>query len=397
MILANSLHTKAGKFIRVFPSHLRPIRYLVIVILSAGLCSCSDDGNTLHPESINRFDNATGTARLRVQPSDTSAAVLQEAHASDYHYVASPANTNERKNILLLYLAGSGISPNEAIDISDFAADLGLNVINLRYMNFSGDGNPATDTIGVACLGKDDCFAQHRGETVFGEGVVYADGLNSYDHDGRAVDAENSVVGRIVSLLDYLAHQSPSADNPNPGFWKQFLLRDDRSPYVTPHLGNVYPDWSKIIIAGHSQGGGQAAMLAMNVSPENPLLQVIMFSSPNDFKGNTGPASWITQTSATPMDRFWGLAHQRDIPLGMFSLRNWDVMGGPNSGGVGGPDNNQPVKIGNGSGDPMGAQRLVLNSIVLDIPFGQHAITVDGSKPAIRQAWNYLFTANGQH
>jgi len=144
----------------------------------------------------------------------------------------------------------------------------------------------------------------------------------------------DSVVNRLVCLIDYLSWSSSSTNGAvNASYWQKFLAEDhsNTSPYVTPHdaSGNlitgsmpkrhVYPDWSKIILSGHSQGGGTAAFMAMTLP--SGVRRVALFSAPQDNIGSNAAinqalfpngdssvvAAWIKGSTNTPLTSFWGL------------------------------------------------------------------------------------------
>lgn len=358
----------------------------LLILLVAG---CNHSSNSSDSNATPGSGFPAEIVEQRIQPADTGDGIDPAPRDEELHHVAQPATAAQRKGILIVYMVGSGGSPDFSLEPARFAASLGFGVLNIQY--------PNTTVVGVVCGGQADCFGQFRGETVFGENVAYAPGLPTYNQAANFVTRENSVVNRVANLLDFLANQTASDNNPDPGYWQQFLVTDSNSPYSTRNNGFAYPDWSKIVIAGHSQGGGMASMLAMNLA-DVPARRVIMFSSPNDNSGGVNgnePATWMLQISATAMSRFWGLRHPNDTTLGPRVQQNWERLGGPGSGGVGGPMNNAEVDIGNGTGDPAGAQRLVITEDVGGTT-ASHQSTVDPETlPTVIAAWEYLFSGGG--
>lgn len=355
---------------------------LIIALVPAMLAGCHGDDSSA-PSSAVVFSGPAEIVEQRIQPSDTGSGIEPAVREEDFHHVAAPALPSQRKNILIVHMVGTSGAPENALQISRFAASLGYGVLNIQYPNLVA--------VGTACLGQSECYGQFRGETVFGENIAYAPGKPDYNEASNFVTRENSVVNRVVNLLDFLTNQPPSEVNP-AGYWQQFLTSDARSPYTATHLGPAYPDWSKIIISGHSQGGGMAPMLGMNLD-DVPAKRIVMFAAPNDNDANGGSATWILQPSATPMENFWGLRHADDNTLGPRVQQSWEDMGGTDGGGVGGLGNNAEVDIGNGTGDPMGSQRLVLTFNA----GSAHNSTVDSEiLPGVVVAWEYLFTGNGE-
>src|SRR5205814_9496790 len=131
---------------------------------------------------------------------------------------------------------------------------------------------------------RDACYKQARLEIL--EGVERSDIVT--------VDIQNSIDNRFTKLLRYLHREYP-----NEG-WGQFL--DD--------VG--LPKWRQIAVAGHSQGGGEAAMIAKR----NVVARVALFSAVPDSLDDGGPPSCLASTelapSATPADPFYSLAHDCD-------------------------------------------------------------------------------------
>lgn len=314
-----------------------------------------------------------GVSTTLVEPSTTGAGITAETDSARYHVVVTP---NHRRGAqLVVMLPGSNVGAAGYSDFTTHAAELGYAAISLTY--------PNRGTIGAACQAADagdSCFAQARGEIVFGAGVPDPKGV-SYSSDKVSVDAANSIVGRLIAVIDHLA-----ADDP---FWNKFLIHDKKSPYTAAHRGHVRLNYKLLILAGHSQGGGHAAFLAMRTK----VHRVVMLSSPDDTNVASGTAQWITGDSATRLDHYWGLRHEGEGPYGQHVAQVWDVLGGD---GVGAGDNTSEVDVGDGSGDPKGSHRLVLPGD-LGTPLANHASTAyDGYYLAgVPEAWTYMLTGGG--
>src|SRR5207248_8177784 len=106
------------------------------------------------------------------------------------------------------------------------------------------------------------------------------------------VNRANSLENRILKLLAYLQNRYP-----NEG-WGNYVERGA-------------PKWSSIVVSGHSQGGGHAALTARN----NVVARVAMFSAPTDHVGvgrqvdSSTPPPYLLGVHQTPDDRYFGLAH----------------------------------------------------------------------------------------
>ena len=152
------------------------------------------------------------------------------------------------------------------------AARLGYHVIGLMY--------PTGGGLAKACPTTPDpsaCYENARLEII--DGIDRVAFLN--------VSVANSIDNRLTKLLQYLALQYPDEG------WDRFLLRDK-------------PKWSQIAVSGHSQGGGNAAMIAKI----RLVARVVLFSSVTDSIQTEAP-SWVA-THVTPVERYYGIAHDRD-------------------------------------------------------------------------------------
>ena len=134
----------------------------------------------------------------------------------------------------------------------------------------------------TACSNSTDsnCFAKYRQEIITGDDLS----------DKVEVDETNSIENRLLKLITYL-----STNRPNQGW--DFYLEN----------GSLV--WNKIILAGHSQGGGHAAYMGLS----KPLKRVLMFSSPNDWSDHfNAPAKWISLPKTTNTDSYFAFAALND-------------------------------------------------------------------------------------
>jgi len=332
-----------------------------LAVIPAAVVMASTGGAAAHGGSI---------STTRIEPSTTGTAITAEPDSSRYHVVSLPRSM--RTDRLVVMLPGSNVGASGYTDFVEHAARLGYPAVSLAYLN--------RGTIGAACQatpGEEHCFMQARGEIVFGADVPDPQGVR-YSSDKVDVDAANSIVGRLIALIDHLAVEDRR--------WNSFLIPDRTSPYVAANRGPVRLNYRKLILAGHSQGGGHAALLAMRTR----VARVVMLSSPDDTD-QSGTASWIRAESATPLDRFWGLIHENEGPYGQHVMQVWSELGGA---GVGAGDNTSEVDVGDGSGDPCGSHRLVLPGD-RGTPLANHMATAyDGGYLAgVPTAWTYLLEA----
>ncbi|WP_143033705.1 hypothetical protein [Nocardioides sp. YR527] len=316
--------------------------------------------------------DAGAITTVQIEPSSTGAGITTETNVDRYHVVVEP--DGDRQPELVVMLSGSNVAAAGYGDLVAHAGGLGYAAVSLSY--------PNQGTIGAACqttVATDRCFDNARGEIVFGAGVPDPQG-QTYASGNVSVDAANSISGRLVALIDHLAVQDP--------WWGSFLVDDVTSPYVATHRGPVRLDHRKLILAGHSQGGGHAAFLAMRTEVE----RAILLGSPDDTT-QSGTATWIGAASATPLDHYWAMRHQSEGAYGAHLAQVWSELGGA---GIGAGDNTAEVQVGDGSGDPQGSHRLVL-TVEQGTALKNHMSTAyDGSYLAgVPVAWTYLLTADG--
>jgi hypothetical protein len=136
--------------------------------------------------------------------------------------------------------------------------------------------------IAQICPGErvEKCGEKVRRKRAFGED----------DTDLIADAPADAIVTRLAELLAYLAASQPSAG------WDQYL-------------DHGAPRWSRIAIGGHSQGGGMAELIAKR----NAVARVLSFSGGWDGNGDKGGiASWYSDASATPADRWFGTYHVQE-------------------------------------------------------------------------------------
>jgi hypothetical protein len=108
-----------------------------------------------------------------------------------------------------------------------------------------------------------------------------------------------------VKALLHLAQVAPAEG------WDQFL-----GP------GNA-PRWERIVVAGHSQGGGHAAFIAKT----HGVSRCLMFAAA-DTVANGDAATWMTEPGATPPEKFFGLAHLGDPLIPPATQRTgWTALG----------------------------------------------------------------------
>jgi hypothetical protein len=214
---------------------------------------------------------ADGLVTYRVRPSDTDTAIKR---FDQPHYIVFDSS-RARSADLLVFMTGTGGSPDNVSDFLKVAAGQGYRVIALTY-------NDVPAVVGLCPQDPDPgCSAKVRQKRVFGDNVT------SLIDDSR----EESIVNRLVKLLVKLDH-----DHPSDG-WSQYLVGDT-------------PRWERIAVAGHSQGAGMAAYIAQR----SRVARVVLFSSPWDYYSRSQQiAPWVLDgPRATPSEFWFGAYHEKE-------------------------------------------------------------------------------------
>ena len=193
-------------------------------------------------------------------------------------------------------MTGTGGTPAKS-KLLDTALEQGYRVIALSYIN-----KPA---VAQFCIGsgQTDCAEKFRDQRVFGR--THFEALPDRPHD--------SIVSRLTMLFRHLARHDPD------GLWEAFI-------------SNGQPDWEKIVVAGHSQGGGMAAFIAKR----HRTARVVVFSGGWDNRGQKGPvqpeqvAAWYSAPSATPVDQ-WIVAYQTRETNAASILETYRRLGVPDA------------------------------------------------------------------
>ena len=184
---------------------------------------------------------------------------------------------------LILMIEGTGASATSMHTIDSVFATMGFHVISLDYKN---------NVISTVCEHSKDssCSWRFRKEIITGEPL-----------SGKTdVDSLNSLINRFRSFLGYLTQTDPA------GGWSRYLKS-----------GTL--QWSDIIVAGHSQGSGHAALLGKLFKVD----RVLVFSGPQDYLIDLKrPSPWLSKKSATPENRYYAFLHLKDPFNSTYQIAN---------------------------------------------------------------------------
>lgn len=179
----------------------------------------------------------------------------------------------QERRELLVWLTGTGGQGRGAGEFCQLATKLGYHVVKVMYPN----SIPAT-----SCQRDPNPQAFELFRMAIIQGGKY----------GRiTVSRTDSIEHRLIKLLELLK-QTRGREN-----WGQFLTAE----------GDL--KWDTLALAGQSQGGGHALLMAM----KHRVARVICTGAPKDRSLATkGPAAWLRAESATPKDRIFTFNHQQD-------------------------------------------------------------------------------------
>lgn len=193
------------------------------------------------------------------------------------------------RNRLFLFLAGTGAVPANYRQVLRCAADHGFHALGLSYVN-----SPSVAEI-------------TSGQPPEAAGNVRLEILDGTDRTPLVdVDRTNSIENRLITALQHLHELVPDEG------WSQYL---DAGSNIR---------WDRIMVAGHSQGGGHAAI----ISRYHLCSRVISFNAVDWYGLEGRPADWMYAQAVTPPERVYGVGHLRD-PLVLPALvrQGWSALG----------------------------------------------------------------------
>lgn len=329
--------------------------YRYRVQISNGAGSITSDAATLtvtSPTSVERQINATTT--------DSSITAVPSAGEAP-HIAINPSASINPKGKLLVFLPGTQGRPGQYTYILRAGASRGFHTIGLNY--------PNQTAMGALCQVSSDpeCYWSARNVVVFG-GSAPVNGQSP-------VTKADSIVNRLEKLLAWMQTTYPAEG------WGQFVLTN----------GSV--DWSKVILAGHSQGGGHVGVLAKSVA----LNRAVYFSSPEDWYENTDtPATWPrTRANVTPADQQYGFGSDDDTLVpNSHAFTHWDNLGLPKPA-------TGPVSVDSTSAPFSNSRQLRTKqafnpaSTAITLALKYHGVTVVDTSTPLDATGKPLFDTNG--
>jgi hypothetical protein len=245
------------------------------------------------------------------------------------------------KGPLLLFLPATRAKPADYQRFLTTALDDGYHVLGLDYWNLG-------KTLSGTCEADARCYGQVQ--------------RNRFDGTRASASSDVSPAGSIVSRFrDAIAH----LDDVDPeGGWGRFVRGDEDIR------------WRDIVVAGHSQGGGEAAYIAHI----RPVLGALMFSSPVESLGSVH-AAWMDHPGQTPVDRMYALDDVRD-EFGPRITGSWTAMGldgSRSTDAVTGSDG--PWRTGTAPPPPGADPHAILTDLQVGNPHWAHSRIIKDSTP----------------
>jgi pimeloyl-ACP methyl ester carboxylesterase len=173
---------------------------------------------------------------------------------------------------LLLFLAATRARPTDYRSFLAVAKSSGYHVLALDYWNRGL-------SVEKTCGEHPKCYTDLQRNRLDG----------SHKTVFSSVSPADSILTRLQRSLHYLAVTDKQ------GGWQQYLR------------GSTI-DWHRIVVAGHSQGGGESAYIAHL----HRVRGALMFSSPVDTSHGIA-ASWMGSPGATPAVDMYGFIDRGDV------------------------------------------------------------------------------------
>ena len=195
-------------------------------------------------------------------------------------HIYCPAATQPAQPQLAVFLPGTGLTPHGYTELlADFASH-GFYTLGIFYPSTQGqvDCGMSRQPSGSTDL---NCTARQRLRVLTGQNYSFGAAETHCN-----ITHADSISNRIVKALTALG-----------GVWREAWLTA---------AGDL--DWTKIVIAGHSNGADNAAFAAKTF----PVSRALLFAGANDDvksvpKGSYHiPAPWQSWEGATPPERFYG-------------------------------------------------------------------------------------------
>ncbi len=212
-------------------------------------------------------------------------------------YSPNPTAPHPGSGKLLVFLSGHGGKPAGYTNFLQLTADRGYHAVGVSYWNLES-ARELCSGAGPDCAGalRKQLFDGTLNPNYTINGQLAAIGSNAPPFNDK-----DMVRKRLVELVVWL-HQNAPGEH-----WGQFLA-DPQCKFDDCKI-----EWEKVVLAGHSMGGGEAAFIAS----ERDVERVIMLSAPTDIN-----AFWTSTPRSNP-EKYYGLAQVCDTTFYQGIAKNW--------------------------------------------------------------------------
>ena len=205
----------------------------------------------------------------------------------------NPDNPTHRSSRLLVFFPGRGSRTTSYTNFAMEAAHQGFHVIILPTYNSKTGSNPNVCHTWSDINSQNACAWGLRAYQAFGvpvsPGSWLFEAFRATTPDPFPDPEYNNASHRLLVVLQFLSRNFPDQG------WDRYLAGSDVA-------------WGSVVLAGHSNGSGIAAMLASTVE----AARLIMFNGPDDYLGGDGtfndpddpstPTTWIAAPTYVSLD-----------------------------------------------------------------------------------------------
>jgi len=247
---------------------------------------------------------------------------------------------------LLLFLPATNEVPASYQRFLDAASSVGYHVLALDYWNRGL-------SVARTCERDARCYSELQANRFDG----------SHPSRFSAIAPGDSILSRLHLALSRLRSSDPA------GGWGRFVAGDRIR-------------WNRVVLAGHSQGGGEAAFIAHAHRVDG----VLMFGSPVESVGGV-TAAWMRHPGVTPTSRYYALDSQHDMYAGRIQ-GSWRALHLPG----------RPAVIGTQA--PTVMRHQLVTDVQLGDPHASHVMFIvdrgplgERGSPLFRDVWLAMLRA----
>ncbi len=248
-------------------------------------------------------------------------------HTKSPSVAYKPTGTVKSPTALLVFFAGVPGAPDQDSAFMKEAAARGYYTIGLDYINDAAAGD--------LCSCHEGCIDALGAQLVDGTPSGFFDKFFVANTPTANAQAYNSIDNRFGYFTQKLKKLDPT------GPWDKFCKTWDTADSTRCTV----PDWSKIAVAGHSNGGYVATWIAKNKGAPKALLlsaptpRFNMLTEPNhptqgqdtaDYNSNPLYTKSVKCTAADKGDSLYTTAFPKAVIRAFISFEDLRYKGGPN-------------------------------------------------------------------